>query len=77
MCVCFTSPLGVYDYSHYRICVSVIIGTGGDAPRTAEELQGTRVPDSSGGTRKSTRLTSKYVLRGKTKKSKINIRQLK
>ena len=42
-----------------------------------EELQGTRVLNSSGGTKKSTRLTSMYVLRGKTKKSKINIRQLK
>ena len=60
-----------------QLCASVKIGTGGDAPHTGEELQGTRVPHISGGTRKSTRLTSKYVLRGKTKKAKIIIRQLK
>ena len=42
-----------------------------------EELKGTRGPNSSGGTKKSTILTSKYVLRGKTKKAEIIIRQLK
>ena len=56
--------------------VAVRIGTVRDAPHTGEELRGTRGPNSSGGTKKSTRLTSKYVLRGKTKKAKI-IRQLK
>ena len=45
------------------IRVVVIIGTGGDAPHTGEELKGTRGPNSSGGTKKSTILTSKYVLR--------------
>ena len=54
---------------------AVRIGTGEDAPRTGEELKGPRGPNISGGTKKSTRLTSKYVLRGKTKKVKI-IRQL-
>ena len=58
-------------------CVAVRIGTGVYAPHTGDELQGTQVPNNSGGTRKSTRLTSKYVLRGKTKKAKIIIRQLK
>ena len=57
--------------------VAVRTGTGGDAPHTGEELQGKRVLNSSGGTRKLNRLTSKYVLRGKTKKAKIIIRQLK
>ena len=57
--------------------VAVRTGTGGDAPHTREEIQGTRVLNSSGGTIKSTRLTSKYVLRGKTKKAKIIIKQLK
>ena len=56
--------------------VAVRIGTGGDAPHTGEELKGTQGPNSSGGTKNSTRLTSKYVLRGKTKEAKI-IRQLK
>ena len=56
--------------------VAVRIRTCGDAPHTGEELQGTRGPNSSGGTRKSTRLISKYVLWGKTKKAKI-IKQLK
>ena len=41
-----------------------------------EELKCPRGSNSYGGTKKSTRLTSKYVLRGKTKKTKI-IRQLK
>ena len=41
-----------------------------------EELKVPRGTNSSGGTSKSIRLTSKYVLRGKTKKEKI-IRQLK
>ena len=59
-----------------RLHVAVKIGTGGDSPHTGEELQGTRGPNSSGGTRNSTRLTSKYVIRGKKKKAKI-IRQLK
>ena len=58
------------------IRVVVRIGTGGDAPHTGEELKVTRGPNSSGGTKKSTILTSKYALRGKTKKAKI-IRQLK
>ena len=62
---------------NYQLRVAVRIGTGGDAPPTGEGLQGTRVPNSSGGNRKSTRLTSKYVLQGKTKKAKIIIRQLK
>ena len=44
---------------------------------TGEELQDTRVLNISRGTKKSTRLTSKYVLRGKTKIAKIIIRQLK
>ena len=44
---------------------------------TGEELQVTRVLNSSGGTKELTRLTSKYVLRGETKKAKIIIRQLK
>ena len=57
--------------------VAARIVTGGDAHHTREELQGTRVPNSSGGIRKLTRLTSKYVLRGKTKKTKIIIRQVK
>ena len=57
--------------------VDVRIGTGGDGPHTGEEIQGTRVPNSSGRTRKLTRLTSKNVLRGKTKKAEIVIRQLK
>ena len=51
-------------------------GTGGDAPHMGEELKGPRGPNRSGGTKNLTRLTSKYVLRGKTKKAKI-IRQLK
>ena len=55
---------------------AVRIGTGGDARHTVEGLKGTWGPNSSGGTKKSNRLTSKYVLRGKTKKAKI-IRQLK
>ena len=53
--------------------VAIRTGTGGNAPHTGEELQGTRVLNSSGGTRKLTRLTSKYVLQGKTKKAKIII----
>ena len=57
--------------------VAVRTGTGGDAPHTGEELQGTRVLNRSGGKKKLTRLTSKYVLRGKMKKAKIIIRQLK
>ena len=57
--------------------VAIRIVTGGYAPPMGEELKGTRVPNSYGGTKKSTRLTSKYVLRGKTKKAKIIIRQLK
>ena len=57
-------------------CAAVIIVTGGDASHTGEELKGPRGPNSSGGTKNSTRLTSKYVLRGKTKKAKI-LRQLK
>ena len=69
--------MGACDKLVFYVRVAVIIGTGGYAPHTGEELQGTRVPNSSGGTRKSTRLTSKYVLRGKTKEAKIIIRQLK
>ena len=56
--------------------VAVRVGTGGDVPHTREDLKGTWVPNSSGGTRKSTKLTSKYVLWGKTKKAKKVIRQL-
>ena len=56
--------------------VAVRIRIGGDAPHTGEELKGPRGPNSTGGTKKLTRLTSKYLLRGKTKKAKI-IRQLK
>ena len=44
---------------------------------TGEELKGTRVLNISVGTKKLTRLTSKYVLRGKANKAKIIIRQLK
>ena len=44
------------------VYVAVKIGTYGDAHHTGEEIQGTRVPNSCRGTRKSTRLTSKYVL---------------
>ena len=57
--------------------MAVITGTGGDAPHMGEELQCTWVLNISGGTRNSTRLTSKYVLQGKTKTAKIIIRQLK
>ena len=41
-----------------------------DAPHMGEELKCPWGPNSSGGTKKSTRLTSKYVLWGKTKKVK-------
>ena len=51
--------------------VDIITGTGRDAPHKGGDLQGTRVINSSGGTKNSTRLTSKYVLRGKTKRQKL------
>ena len=51
--------------------VAVRIETGGDATHTGEELKGTWGPNRSGGTKKSTRLTNKYVLWGKTKKVKL------
>ena len=60
----------------YQARVAIRIRTGGDALHMGEELKGPRGPNISGGTKKSTRLTSKYVLRGKTKKAKI-VRQLK
>ena len=56
--------------------VAVRIWTGGYATHRGEELKCTRGPNSSGGTKNPTRLTSKYVLWGKTKKAKV-IRQLK
>ena len=56
--------------------VDIITGTGRDAPHKGGDLQGTRVINSSGGTKNSTRLTSKCVQQGKTKKEKI-LRQLK
>ena len=59
------------------LLVAVRTGTGRDAPNTGEELKGIWELNSSGGTRNLTRLTSKYVLRGKTKKAKIVLRQLK
>ena len=43
---------------YYLARVAVIIGTGGDAPHTGEELKGTWGTNSSGGTKKLTRLTS-------------------
>ena len=67
----------LFHHLHMLIRVAVRIGTGGDAPHMGEELQHTWVPNSSEGTRKLTRLTSKYILRGKKKKAKIIIRQLK
>ena len=57
-----------FDYQQHA---AVRIGTVGDAPHTGEELKGPRRPNSSGGTKTSTRLTSKYVLWGKTKKVKL------
>ena len=62
------------NFPNPRVAVRII--PGGNAPHTGEELKGTRGPNSSGGTKKLTRLTSKYVLQGKTEKAKI-IRQLK
>ena len=63
------NPIHIIKY--YQLRAAVRIGTGGDATHTGEELKGPRGPNCSGGTKKSTRLTSKYVLRGKTKKAKI------
>ena len=53
----------------YRVAVR--IGTGGDATHTGEDLKGPWGKNSSGGTKKSTRLISKYVLWGKMKKVKL------
>ena len=55
----------------YIFVVAVRIGTGMDATHMGEEVKCPWGPNSSGGTKKSTRLTSKYVLWGKTDKVKL------
>ena len=57
--------------------VAVKIGTGGDAPHHERSYKVHGYQIAPGGNRSLTRLTSKYVLKGKTKKAKIIIRQLK
>ena len=52
----------------------LIIVSGGKHGRGATRYTGTKLLE---GTKKLTRLTSKYVLRGETKKEKIIIRQFK